>query len=264
MRAHLIQMDLAWEDRTENHRRLSGLLERVSGVAGSGDLVALPEMFDTGFSFNLARTADSDGKTLGFLCDCARRYGITLHGSRSVVGADGRGRNRATIVGPDGSVLVEYDKIHPFSFGRESEFFSGGSSVVTYEWRSGRDSILVCPAICYDLRFPELFRIGLQKGAEMFVLGANWPAPRKVHRRVLSMARAIENQAFMLSINRSGRDPHLDYAGESLAVGPTGDVIAEGGTGEEILTVEIDPGAVRAWREKFPAWRDLKLAMGGV
>lgn len=264
MRAHLIQMDLAWEDRTENHRRLDRLLESVPGLRGSGDLVALPEMFDTGYSFNLARTADSDGKTLGFLCDCARRYGITMQGSRSVIGADGRGLNRATVVGPDGAVLVEYDKIHPFSFGRESEFFSGGSKVVSYEWRSGRDSIVVCPAICYDLRFPELFRIGLQKGAEMFVLGANWPAPRKMHRRVLSIARAIENQAFMLSINRSGKDPHLDYAGESVAVGPTGEVLAEGGTGEEVISVEIDPGAVRAWREKFPAWRDLKLSLGGA
>ena len=255
-------MDLAWEDRPENHRRLTRLLEAVPALAGSGDLVALPEMFDTGFSFNLARTADTDGLTLGFLCDCARRYGITLQGSRTVVGPDGRGRNRATVVGPGGTVLVEYDKIHPFSFGRESEFFTGGSDVVTYRWTSGGQTLTVCPAICYDLRFPELFRIGMKMGAEMFVLGANWPAPRKVHRRVLSMARAIENQAYMLSVNRAGRDPHLEYAGESMAIGPTGDVVGEAGVGEEVLTVEIDPGAVRTWREKFPAWRDMKLTMG--
>ncbi len=256
-------MDLAWEDRPENHRRLTRLLEGVPGLKGSGDLVAVPELFDTGFSFNLKVTADTDGLTLGFLCECARRFGITLQGSRTVIGPDGRGRNRATVVGSDGTVLVEYDKIHPFSFGRESEFFTGGSAVVTYPWTVGRETLTVCPAICYDLRFPELFRMGMKQGAEMFVLGANWPAPRKVHRRVLSIARAIENQAFMLSVNRAGRDPHLEYAGESIAVGPTGEVVGEAGVAEEVLTVEIDPGAVRSWREKFPAWRDVKLTMEG-
>lgn len=259
MRAHLVQMDLAWEDRAENHRQLLRLLNTVPRLSGSGDLVILPEMFDTGFSFNLEQTADSDGFTFEFLCETARHFGITLHGSRTVLGPDRRGRNRVTVAAPDGSVLIEYDKIHPFSFGRESEFFTGGVDVVIYPWTQQGETLTVCPAICYDLRFPELFRLGMLRGAELFALGANWPAPRKLHRRALSVARAIENQAFMLSVNRSGKDPHLDYAGGSLAIGPTGEVLAEAGETEEILTVEIDPAAVRDWRAKFPAWRDAKL-----
>lgn len=259
MRAHLVQMDSAWEDRAENHKRLASLMGGIVDLKSSGDLVVLPEMFDTGFSFKLEKTADHDGATLAALCSLAGEYGVTIHGSRTVVGEDGRGRNRVTAVGPEGQVLVEYDKIHPFSFGRESEFFTGGDAVVTYPWNAKGDNLKACPAICYDLRFPELFRRGLLMGADLFVLGANWPKPRKVHRRVLSIARAIENQAFMISVNRAGTDPYLEYAGGSLVVSPTGEVVAEAGEGEEILTVEIDPSAVREWRAKFPAWRDVRL-----
>lgn len=259
MRAHLIQMDLAWEDRAENHRRLGHLLAGIADLKGSGDLVVLPEMFDTGFSFRLDRTADTDEATLGVIREQAALWGITLQGSRTVLGADGRGRNRATIVGPDGSVLAEYDKVHPFTFGRECEFFTGGDRVVIYPWRCGGEELKVCPAICYDLRFPELFRRGLALGAEVFAVGANWPLPRKTHRRVLSIARAIENQAYMLSVNRAGRDPHLVYEGDSLAVSPTGEVLAESGAGEQVLSVQIDPSAVRSWRATFPAWKDRRL-----
>jgi omega-amidase len=259
MRAHLVQMDLAWEDRTENHARLRRILGEIPDLKGSGDLVVLPEMFDTGFSFRLEATVDRRERTLDVIREEAARWGITLQGSRTVLGSDRRGRNRATIAGPDGTILAEYDKIHPFTFGREAEFFTAGEEVVTYPWRSGSSTMFVCPAICYDLRFPELFRRGLTLGAEVFAVGANWPLPRKAHRRVLSIARAIENQAYMLSVNRAGKDPHLEYGGDSLAVSPTGDVLAESGAGEEVLSVTVDPEAVRSWRAKFPAWRDRRL-----
>jgi predicted amidohydrolase len=122
----------------------------------------------------------------------------------------------------------------------------------------------VCPAICYDLRFPELFRLGLLKGAEVYALGANWPDARQAHWRALLIARAIENQAFVLGVNRTGRDPHLNYAGGSIAVGPQGEVLGELAAEEAVLSVEIAPREVHAWREKFPAWKDGKLlAQGG-
>lgn len=286
MHAHLVQLDSVWEDRTANHRRVRDLLaahdQRVpSQRIAPGDLVVLPEMFDTGFSFNLEVTADTDSSTLAFLRSFARERQITLHGSRTVLGPDGRGRNRATIIGPGGDILCEYDKIHPFSFGRECERFTGGDTVMTYVWnadvrpeaRGGgspvtRDqsasaqaasSITVGPAICYDLRFPELFRRGAKLGAEMFVLGANWPSPRKLHREVLTIARAIENQAYMLCVNRAGRDPFLDYAGGSMAVDPKGEVIGRMDEREGVLSVPIDPGLVRSWRAQFPALRDMRL-----
>lgn len=264
MRAHLIQMDIAWENKQANYDTVERLLARAAPE--KGDLVVLPEMFDTGFSFNLERTADRDEGTLRYLRQVAEDFGVTIHGARSVLpeGA-AMGQNRATVVGPRGEVLADYAKVHPFSYGREPERFEGGREVVTYRWEGAVGAgLTVCPAVCYDLRFPELFRLGLMRGAEAFAIGANWPEARQHHWRALLLARAIENQAFVFGVNRTGKDPNLNYVGGSIAVGPRGEVLGELGSEEAVLSVEIKPGEVRSWREKFPAWRDLKLMPAAV
>lgn len=254
---------MAWEDPASNFVRTRELLGR-SGIA-PGDLVVLPEMFDTGFSMNTSRTHDR-GATLDFLVELARDFRVSVQGGRTVAGAEGeRAINEmtATACGADGSagVVARYAKIHPFSLGREHEHFQAGRGVVTYAWRAPAGELRVCPAICYDLRFPELFRQGLDAGAEVFALGACWPAARASHWRALALARAIENQAYMLAVNRTGRDPVLEYAGGTIAISPTGDVLGELGAGEGVLSVEVDPGAVSRWRAKFPAWRDRVLGL---
>lgn len=259
MHAHLVQLDIAWEDAPANFRRVADLLGR--GRVGPGDLVLLPEMFDTGFSLNVEATADAGG-TLAFLASVARDNKAYVQGGRTVAGPGGRATNRATAVAPDGTVVCDYRKVHPFSFGREPERFDGGDEVVTYDWAGSAGpggGLKVCPAVCYDLRFPELFRIGLLKGSEAYAVGANWPESRRAHWRALLVARAIENQAFVLGVNRTGRDPNLAYAGGSIAVGPRGDVLGELGPEEGVLSVEIKPRELRAWRETFPAWKDARL-----
>lgn len=261
MRAHLVQMDIAWENQPANHQKVQELL--ADARIDPGDLVVLPEMFDTGFSFNLDRTADSGGKTLAFLCNLARLGRFSVHGSRTVVGEDGRGRNRVSAIGPDGRAVREYDKVHPFSLGTpsEAERFAPGNEVVTYPWldAAGNTLATVCPAICYDLRFPELFRTGMLRGAEVFAIGSNWPSTREFHRRTLSIARAIENQAFVLSVNRVGRDPQLEYPGGTMAISPRGEVLGQMEGGEGVLSVDIDMDDLRRWRAVFPAWRDARL-----
>jgi len=257
MRVHLVQLDCVWEDRGANLNKVAALL---GGAALSpGDLVVLPEMFDTGFSFHLEVTADRDGRTLEFLKSQTQMRGVTIVGARSMVGADGKGRNRCTVVGPRGDVLAEYDKIHPFSFGRESAFFVGGESVVTARVGEAASSLVLCPTICYDVRFPELYREGLKRGAGLYTVIANWPSVRAMHLRALAIARAIENQAFVVVVNRCGSDPTLSYAGGSMVVSPLGEILGDAGDGEKVLSVEIDPGAVKAWRDKFPAWRDRRM-----
>ena len=234
------------------------LLDRADIHAG--DLVLLPEMFDTGFSLSTGVTADKGGRTLEFLTRLGEDLGCFVQGGRTVHDCHcARAQNRMSVLSPEGSLACEYAKIHPFSFGREPERFDGGSRVETWVWRSPTDSATVCPAICYDLRFPELFRIGAIRGAEVFALGACWPAARQHHWRALAIARAVENQAFMLAVNRTGDDPHLHYAGGSIAVDPRGDILGELDEREGVLTVELDMQGLRAWREQFPALRDIRL-----
>lgn len=257
--AHLVQADTAWEDKAENYRRVRLLMK--SAPVQSGDLILLAEMFDTGFSFNVQRTADADGATLVFVCTLARETGAWVQGARTVIGPDGRGRNRATIAAPTGKVVAEYDKVHPFSFGKESEHFSGGDHVLVYPWHTETQIAQVCPAICYDLRFPELFRLGVAQGAEIFAIGANWPSSRAMHREALARARAIENQAIVMCVNRAGRDPHLEYGGGSLVFGPKGELLGALEDGPGVLTVPVDLDAVRAWREAFPALRDVRCGV---
>ncbi len=260
MRCHLVQMEIAWEDPPANHQRVRDLL--TGTTLRRNDLVILPEMFDTGFSFNLDRTCDAEGRTLRFLSHLGATLGVYVHGSRTVRGPDGRGRNRATIIDSEGRVIAEYDKIHPFTYGKEAEYFTGGGEVVTYAWAAGEARTTVCAAICYDLRFPELFRRGLLLGAEVYALGANWPRPRAFHRRALAVARAIENQAFVACVNRCGHDPNAEYDGASVVLGPRGEVLGELDDRESVLSVELDLGALREWRDRFPAWRDHRL-LGG-
>lgn len=254
MRAHLLQLDLAWEDPEANFRLVESALDRAR--PNPGDLALLPELFDSGFSFRTEKNADTNNRTLRFLLDLADDLGITIQGSRTIRPCDcDKAFNGATIAAPDQKLLAEYRKIHPFTFGREPEFFSGGSEVLTYPW----NDLTVCPAICYDLRFPELFRIGLTKGTQLFALGANWPSARQHHWRALTIARAIENQAFVLAVNRTGSDPHLHYAGGTIAIGPKGDILGELGSEPGTLSVEIDPDILHTWRKIFPAWKDKRL-----
>lgn len=260
MRAHLIQMDIAWEEKTINYRKAESLISRASPEPG--DLVLLPEMFDTGFSFNTEKTADHDGATLRFISELARDHEVYVHGARTVhARGESHARNHATIVDPSGNVLADYAKIHPFSLGKEHERFQGGNEVMLWQWGEvGGAGLRVCPAVCYDLRFPELFRTGLSRGAQAFAIGASWPEARAQHWRALLIARAIENQAFVFGINRVGRDPNVSYAGGSIALGPRGEILGELANEEGPLSVEVDPRDLKAWREKFPAWKDGKLS----
>jgi omega-amidase len=257
MHAHLVQLNISWENPSANFNRVDALLD--AAPVNPGDLVLLPELFDTGFSLNVETTSDANAKTEAYLVSLARRLGVTVQGGRTVLPpAKTHALNIMSVIDQDGLTLCTYAKVHPFSYGREPDAFAGGDEIVTYSWNKNTP-IQCAPAICYDLRFPELFRFAVKQGAELIALGANWPSARQTHWRTLLIARAIENQAFVLGVNRTGSDPHLHYAGGSIAIGPKGEILAEATDEECVLSCEIDPEKVRAWRKEFPALKDARL-----
>lgn len=259
MHVHIVQFDIIWEDKPANYARVLELVDSASITPG--DLIVLPELFDVGFTLDTEIAIDNNGSTLAFLQQLANDTQCTIHGARATKHpTESKAINCATITKPNqASPACEYAKIHPFSFGRESDSYIAGDEIRLYNWTSNDQSLSICPVVCYDLRFPELFRFGAKRGAQVFVFGANWPIARIAHWRALSIARAIENQAFVIAANRTGDDPHLSYSGNSMVVNPMGEVIAELGNEEAVLSVEIDPNQVTDWRSTFPALNDIKL-----
>ncbi len=258
MRAHLIQYDIQWEQPTENFALVEQL---VAGTRiGPGDLVVLPEMFSTGFSLRNHVTTAAAEAACEFLQDLAIRTKAFVQGGIAVaIPDDEQAENRAPVFTPQGEQLCEYAKIHPFGFGRENEVMRAGTTPTCWDWQAGEQALRVGVAICYDLRFPELFRRLTADGAQCFCVIANWPDTRQHHWRTLAIARAIENQGFMLAINRCGSDPHLNFVGGSIAIDPKGDILGELGTEPGVLSVDLDPAAVTEWRKTFPALRDIRL-----
>ena len=219
-----------------------------------GSLVLLPEMFATGFSMNVAGIADqATQKTQAFLAELAAMHDVYVMGGVVVADASGRGRNQCVIYGPKGDELARYSKIRPFTLGGEADHYEAGEKVEIFEWEGFR----VAPFICFDLRFPELFRTAAAKGANLLTVIANWPEKRVAHWECLLRARAIENQAYVIGVNRSGRDPFLSYPGRSLIIDPNGETLAEAGSGESIVTAQLDPGHVDSFRRSLPFLADM-------
>jgi omega-amidase len=246
------QLNTVWEDKPASFARAEALLRDAAIVPGS--LVLLPEMFATGFSLDVAKIADdADGATTQFLARMAKDLGIYLMGGLVTTAPDGRGRNEAALFGPDGSELARYCKMHPFSFGGETKRYGCGDTPIVFDWHG----VTVAPFICYDLRFPEVFRSALLRGTQIYTVIANWPAAREAHWIALLKARAIENQAYVAAVNRCGDDPKLHYSGHSLIIDPRGEVLADAGNGEGIISAEIDLDALLAYRRDFPAIDDI-------
>lgn len=248
MRLALIQLDLVWEDVASNHARAARRLEQAASLGA--DLALLPEMFPTGFSMDSARIAQPPGgPSETFLRAAARDFGLFILAGVAET-ADPLPKNDALLVSPDGEV-TRYSKIHPFSFSGEDRSYAPGGRVVTAEVKGVR----VTPFICYDLRFPEPFRLAAD-GTDLFAVIANWPERRRVHWRTLLVARAIENLAYVAGVNRVGEGDGLRYAGDSALVSPWGETLVAASEEETILVAEVRPETVADARAKFPALQD--------
>jgi predicted amidohydrolase len=254
-RVHLIQIDPVWEDRAPNHAKARQLIADAAPQPGS--LIILPEMFATGFSMNVSLTAEppEEAPTEQFLRETAARHQCAVIGGLVTRSSDGRGLNQALAVAPEGHVLTRYTKNRPFSLGGEDQVHQAGTEVAVFEWQG----LKIAPLICYDLRFPELARQAVRAGAEVLVYIAAWPARRFQHWITLLQARAIENQAYAIGVNRCGTDPQFSYSGRSLVADPHGVIIADASEQERVVSTQIDPEVVRGWRAQFPALKDAGL-----
>ena len=253
-RVFAVQFDIVWEEKAANHAQVEAMLAGEQPEPGS--LIVLPELFDVGFSLNTAAMAEqaTGGASEAWCGALARRLKCYVQGaSIQRPDANRKAFNTAVVFDPRGECVCRYEKIHPFSGGREGEAYQGGSRIAVFEWHGLR----VCPLICYDLRFPELWRLAvLDHGAQMFTIGASWPAMRQHHWTTLLSARAIENQAYVVGVNRSGKDPFLPYSGGSRIIDPKGTVLAEAGESPAALRADVDVLEVEAWRHAVGALRD--------
>jgi len=253
MKVFLVQLDIVWEDRSANFAKVKALLEKQAIPAGS--LIVLPEMFSTGFSMDLNVTVEpASSDTESFLSELARAHQSTVVAGVVRQGNAGKGRNEAIAIEPSGQALARYCKLFPFSFGGEDQHYEKGGNVVFFE----TGGFVVSPLICYDLRFPEAFRMAVKRGAELLIVIAQWPSRRTQHWITLLQARAIENQAYVIGVNRCGSDPALTYDGRSIVVDPHGNIIADAGTSEGVASADLDPQMVKQWRADFPALHDIR------
>lgn len=254
LRISLVQGMTRWHDAAAN-RDYYGALARP--LVGKTDLVVLPETFLSGFTNETLGNAETmDGEGLRWLRTLAAEVGAVVTGSLVVREGD-RCVNRLVWMRPDGT-HAQYDKRHLFRMAGEHERYAGGDERLVVEIAGWR----ICPMVCYDVRFPVWSRNRYDRVAQRFdydalVYVANWPSARRGPWRTLLRARAIENWCYCVGVNRVGIDGNeLHYAGDSVVADFTGEPLVELGAQEQVVTVQLDPAALAAHRERFPAWMD--------
>jgi predicted amidohydrolase len=271
VRIHVLQVGYGDEESVPDR------VARVAALVAAqteADLVVLPELWAPGgFSYRewTERAETLDGPTITAIRDAARRAGAVVHAGsiieRAAPGADpgpeGRGLwNTSVLLGPDGAVLAEYRKVHRFGFGAgEPTLLEAGRDVVTGKLPGPTPDAgaVVGLATCYDLRFPEQFRLLTDAGARLVLVPAAWPAARVAAWTLLGRARAVENQYVVVQCNTVGSHAGVTMGGHSQVVSETGEVLAEAGTEEQVLVAEVDLAAVDAWRAAFPVLADRRL-----
>ncbi len=250
MKVAAIQFDIAWEDPEANFASLRPQI--AAAVASGARMVVLPEMFACGFSMDTARIAEpQDGPSARFLREQAEAHGVWICGSIPERRAEGeRPYNTLLIAGPDGAAH-RYRKIHPFTFADEHLHYNAGREHLTLTI----DGLRIAFFVCYDLRFADEFW-ALAPEVDAYIVVANWPKRRRLHWSTLLRARAIENQAYVVGLNRVGLASNLEYSGDSAILDPWGETLVSAAADPTTLYAELDPAKVADARRKFPVLVD--------
>jgi predicted amidohydrolase len=255
MRFHAIQNDVITNDTNATQVQIENLIQNAH--IGSGDFVVLPEMTTTGFSMNIEIVSQGDAVSWG--CFIAKQFGIWLQ--IGWANRDGsRAKNCVSVCSPCGESIATYEKNFTCNPLGEHQIIDQGHELVIVEIK-GRN---ICPLICYDLRFPELWRLATLSGAEIFTNSANWPLKRIHSWTSLLIARAIENQAQVIGANRVGEDEVSKWGGSSIAISEEGITLAEADTCSEIcVSATFEKENSQSWRNEFQALQDTNRSLLG-
>ena len=254
MKIALVSLDQAWENKPENKRKVEGSLKILYDK--SVDWVIFPEMTLTGFTMNINECAEdlAHSDSINFFSKQSVEYKINISFGLILKSGD-KATNNLITISPDGTIIANYAKIHPFSYAKEDMYYSKGDKLS----QTVISNTTVGFSICYDLRFPELFQ-ALSKTCKVIINIANWPKKRVDHWRVLIKARAIENQVFFIGVNRIGTDGNgFEYEKSSMIINPQGDNISEEKINNEISVFTIDPAIADLYQCTFPVKQDRQI-----
>ncbi len=249
------QITSSWEDPEKTLEKAEGFITHAATCGAQ--LICFPEQFATGWDpLSHKNVQDLTGSIITRLQASAKANRIAVIGSIREASST-HPKNTTVAIGNDGSILVTYSKIHLFSPAQEDEHFIPGTDLGIFSLGP-----LTCGlAICYDLRFPSLFRIYARKGVQVVFVPAAWPASRIRHWELFIQARAAENQMYVIGVNTTGTTPVDRYSGSSMAADPHGTIISRANDAEQLLFIDIDPSDVAAARSALPVEKDRKDAL---
>ncbi|BCJ86923.1 carbon-nitrogen family hydrolase [Effusibacillus dendaii] len=257
MKLALVQMDVQIGEPEKNYQKAQHFLKEA--MAQNPDMIIFPEMWNTGYALEQAdEVADIDGKrTRELFSEFAKQHHVTIVGG-SVLYKDSQSgdvTNTMLVFDEKGNEVIRYDKLHLFRLMDEHLYLKAGNAFGLFDYKG----TTVGTMICYDLRFPFLFRKLVGSGAKLLINTAQWPSARVDHWRTLVISRAIENQSYMIAVNRCGTSRDTAFPGNSMVVDPWGEVLLEGDSNEQIYFVDIDLAKVDAIRKRIPVFDDQRF-----
>lgn len=238
------QMDIEWENYGANIKKIKAFVKEAHEK--KAELILFPEMCLSGFTNNIDILINNEEEIIKLVKGLALINKINIGIGYGVKGHHHKGDNKYIIISKDGNVLCNYSKIHPFSFSEEEKYFNKGNEI---NFCNINDFVLA-PFICYDLRFPEIFQIASKK-ADIITVAASWPKSREEHWITLLKARAIENQCFVIGINRVGNGDGLNYGGASIFISPDGEVLNELSCDEKLIEADLNLCSIKKVKERF-------------
>lgn len=254
MKVGLTQMDIVWEDKEKNMEKVRKLVEQAAGQ--KVDLLVFPEMTLTGFTMNTALAGEEMlfSPTLRFFKDLSKKYNMAI--AFGYVEDFGSEYYNKLMVVSDGRIIYDYDKIHPFNYGEEGRHYIGGHEIKMAVLKD----MEISGFVCYDLRFPEIFQ-AVSDRSQMILVIANWPKERVLHWETLLRARAIENQCYVIGVNRIGKGNGIEYVESSMAFDPLGERLTKAHSKSELMLIDVEADKVKEVRRHFPFREDRQVEL---